>query len=85
MLIIYLVFSAVLFGITGIIAQREVKSRTDFKILLGGGTYNVYRYYVHLKKNNEKLSIGFKLFLIAHVNFIICTILWFYKLLTLNK
>lgn len=65
-----------LFAITAIIVQREVNSRSDFKITLGGGTYNVYRYYVHLKKNNEKLSISFKLFLIAHINFVIFIIVW---------
>jgi len=77
-LVIYLMFTAIFFGITAIIAQREVNSRKDFEMLLGGGTYNVYRYYMHLKKNNEKQSLGFKLFLIAHVNFAFCFILWIY-------
>lgn len=76
MLIMYLIFTIMLFGISAIIVQREINSRSDFKITLGGGTYNVYLYYEHLKKNNEKLSTGYKLFLVAHVNFIICFIVW---------
>lgn len=79
MLIIYLIFTIMLFGITAIIVQREVNNRSDFKITLVGGTFNVYRYYGYLKKNNEKLSISYKLFIIAHVNLILCVILWFYK------
>lgn len=80
-LVIYLIFTAILFGITALVALREIKSRTDFKMLSGGGTYNVYRYYRHLKNNNEKLSVGFKLFLIAHLNFVIFWIIFIYKVI----
>jgi hypothetical protein len=76
MLVIYLIFTIILFGITGVIVQNEINRRTDFNKTLLGGTYNVYRYYKYLKDTDEKLSIGYKLFLIAHINFFICFVVW---------
>ena len=70
----YLVFTMAFFGITAILAQREIKARLDFQMVLFGGTLNVYRYYRHLRKTHEELSPRFKLFLLAHLNFLFCTI-----------
>tara|TARA_B100001964_G_C14059961_1_gene520927 strand:- start:240 stop:515 length:276 start_codon:yes stop_codon:yes gene_type:complete len=72
--VIYIAFTATFFGITAILSGREIDKRTDFKMVTLGGTYNVYLYYKHIRKNNEQLSIRFKLFLIAHLNFILCII-----------
>ena len=73
---IYLVLSIVYFGITAIYVQREVKARRDFKLVLFGGTLNVFRYYRHLRSNHEKLSTRFKLLLFAHINFLVCIIVF---------
>jgi hypothetical protein len=71
---IYLAVTMVFFGVTAIVAGREMKARRDFKMALLGGTYNVYRYYKHLRMNNEGFSTMFKLFLLAHLNFAVCAI-----------
>ena len=73
---LYLAFSATFFGITAILVQREVKARQDFKILLFGGTLNLFRYYAHLRKNHERLSTRFKLYLLSHFNFLVCVIVF---------
>ncbi len=73
---IYLVLTMVFFGVTAIATGREVKARRDFKMTLFGGTYNVYRYYKHLKMNNERFSTRFKLFLLAHLNFVLCIVVF---------
>ncbi len=73
---IYLVFTMAFFGITAILAQREIKARPDFRMVLFAGTLNVYRYYRHLRNNHEKLSARFKLFLLAHLNFLLCAIMF---------
>jgi len=83
--VIYLVFTMVFFGMTVIAAEREVRARRDFKMVLFGGTYNVYRYYKHLRTNNERFSMKFKLCLLAHLNFAVCvvvfvaTVVWLVK------
>ena len=76
MVVGYFAFTATFFGITAILAQREIKARQDFKMVLFGGTLNVYRYYRHLRNKHEKLSARFKLFLLAHLNFVICAIVF---------
>lgn len=72
---IYFVFTIIFFGFTAILTQREIKARTDFQMVLFGGTLNVLRYYRYLKNNHEKLSTRFKLFLLAHLNFLLCAII----------
>jgi len=81
---IYMALTVVFFGITVIAFGREVEGRPDFKPGLFGGTLNVYRYYKHLKRNNEKFSTRFRLFLMAQLNlglfmiiFLITTLLRF--------
>ena len=74
MAVLYLAFGMAFFGITAILAQREIKARGDFRMVLFGGTLNVYRYYRHLRDNHEKLSARFKLFLLAHLNFLLCVV-----------
>lgn len=76
MILIYLAFTATFFGITVILLEREIKARQDFKPLLFGGTLNVFRYYAHLRRNNEPLSTRLKLCLLAHFNFLVCAILF---------
>jgi hypothetical protein len=76
MIEIYLAFTMVFFGLTAIAAGREINARHDFKMVLFGGTLNVYRYYIHLRANKEKLSTRFKLFLLAHLNFVLCAIVF---------
>jgi hypothetical protein len=73
---IYLAFTMVFFGITAILAQREIKARSDFQMILLGGTLNVYRYYRHLRNNHEELTTRFRLFLLAHLNFVLCVIVF---------
>ena len=73
---IYLLFTIVLFGITAILTHREIRARSDFQMVLFGGTLNVFRYYRHLRNNNERLSANLKLFLFAHLNFLICAIVF---------
>ena len=73
---IYVAFTAIFFGITAILLEREIKARQDFKILLFGGTLNVFRYYAHLRKNHERPSTRFKLCLLAHFNFLVCVIIF---------
>ena len=68
----YVVLTVAFFGITGILAQREIKTRQDFKMVLFGGTLNVYRYYRYLRNKHETPSTRFKLFLLAHLNFALC-------------
>jgi len=69
---IYFALTIAFFGITAILAQREIKARQDFEMISFGGTLNVYRYYRHLRNKHEKLSVRFKLFLLAQLNFIFC-------------
>jgi len=76
MIILYFLFTALMFGFSAIIVNREIYSRSDFKIAPFRGTYNIYRYYVHLKKKNEKLSLGFKVFIAANINLGVCCIIW---------
>ena len=71
LIVIYFVLTMIFFGITAITAGREIKARRDFKMALLGGTYNVYRYYKHLRDNKERFSPSFKLFLLAHLNFVV--------------
>jgi len=73
---IYLAFSVAFFGITAILAQREIKARSDFRMVMFGGTLNVYRYCGHLKNKHEKPSAKFKLFLLAHLNFLLCAVVF---------
>ena len=76
MVVLYLAFTMFFFGITAILIHREIKARPDFRMVLFGGTLNVYRYYRHLKNNYQKLSPRFKLFLLAHLNFLLCAALF---------
>jgi hypothetical protein len=71
---IYLVLTMAFFGIAAILTQSEIKDRSDFRMVLFGGTLNVFRYYRHLRNKHEKLSARFKLFLLAHLNFLLCAI-----------
>ncbi len=71
---IYFLLTMIFLGITAIIVGREIKARPDFKMAMFGGTLNSYRYYRHLKNKNEKVSPRFKLFLLAHFNFVLCVI-----------
>jgi hypothetical protein len=73
----YGVVTAIFFGITAMLVQDEVKARTDFELERGRGTYNVFKYYQHLKMNHEKFSLKFKLFLLAHLNLIAFVIFLF--------
>jgi hypothetical protein len=73
------------FGITAIAAGREMKARRDFKMVLFGGTYNVYRYYKHLKANKERFSAGFTLFLLAHLNLAVCVVVFVVTVVCLVK
>ena len=82
-ILIYFAFTVVFFGLTSIGAGRQMKARRDFKGVLFGGTYNVYRYCKHLKANKERLSVGFKLFLLAHLNFVVCIIVFVASLIWL--
>jgi hypothetical protein len=74
--VIYLTLTIVFFGVTAIAAEREVRARLDFRMTLFGGTYNVYRYYKHLKMKEEAFSTTFKLFLWAHLNFALCVVVF---------
>jgi hypothetical protein len=74
MVVVYFAFSATSFGITAILAQREIKGRKDFKRMLFGGTLNVYLYYRHLRNRHEKRGGRFKLFLLATLNSVISAI-----------
>jgi hypothetical protein len=73
---VYLVLTMAFLGITAIAAGREIKARQDFRITPFGGTLNVYRYYRQVKNNQEKLSPRFKLFLLAHINLLLCVIVF---------
>jgi hypothetical protein len=73
---IYLAFTVAFFGITAIFAQREIKARADFRMARFGGTLNAYRHYRHLRNNFEKPSARFKFFLLVHLNFLLCAIVF---------
>jgi hypothetical protein len=74
MIEIYIWLTVAFFGITGILAQREINTRQDFKMVFFGGTLNIYRYYRYLRNKHETPSARFKLFLLAHLNFALCVI-----------
>ena len=76
--IIYLVFSTIFSGITGILTQREINTRKDFKMTPLAGTLNVYFYYKFLKERQEKLSPRLKMFLLALLNFAMCAIVFLF-------
>lgn len=76
--IVYLTFSTIFFGITGILAQREITARKDFKMTPLAGTLNVYFYYKFQKERQEQLSPRFKMFLLAHLNFALCAVVFLY-------
>ncbi len=67
----YGVITVAFFGITAMLVQDEIKGRNDFELVTCGGTYNVFRYYRHLKNSHEKFSLKFKLLLLSHLNFLI--------------
>ena len=73
---VYTAFTIAFFGISAILVGREIKARSDFQMVMFGGTLNVYRYYRHLRNKDEELSIRFKLFLLAHLNFVLWAIVF---------
>ena len=80
--VLYLAFSVTFFGVTAILAQREINARKDFKMTPLAGSLNVYFYYKHQKEKRENLSTNFKWFLFAHLNFALCAVVFFYAMLS---
>ena len=72
--IVYLAFSTIFFGVTGILTQKEITAQKDFKMAPLAGTLNVYLYYKFQKERQEQLSPRFKMFLLAHMNFALCAV-----------
>ena len=68
---LYLVFTISLFGFSMMALQREITRRSDFHPVSLWGTYNLYRYFRHVKKAGESLSLHFKICILAHVNFLL--------------
>jgi hypothetical protein len=68
---IWLLFSIVFLGVTAILVNREIRSTSGSKETLFGGTLNAYRYYKYLRNNGRELSVPFRLFLLAHINFLL--------------
>jgi hypothetical protein len=76
--IVYLVFSTIFFGVAAILTQREINARKDFKMTPLAGTLNVYLYYKFQKERQEQLSTRFKMFLLAHLNFALCAVVFLF-------
>lgn len=79
--VLYMAFSVTLFGVTGILTQREINARKDFKMTPLAGSLNVYFYYKHLKERQENVSTNFKWFLFAHFNFALSAVVFFCAML----
>ncbi len=82
--IVYLVFSTIFFGVTGILTQREINARKDFKMTPLAGTLNLYFYYKFQKERQERLSPRFKMFLLAHLNLALCAVVFLFAAFGMN-
>jgi hypothetical protein len=72
--LVYIVITLVFLKVTYTAVAKEIKARPDFEMTGLGGTTNVYRYYRHLRQNNEKPGPMLKLLLLAYINLVICMI-----------
>ena len=75
-MLIYFVLTLVFLSVTYSAAAREIKARPDFEMTGLGGTMNVYRYYRHLRKSDEKPSPKLKLLFLAYANLVLCMIVF---------
>ena len=65
--VLLLISAVTFFGATAILTGREIKTRQDFEMVMFAGSLNLYRYYRHVRRKGEKLTMTLRLFLWAHV------------------
>lgn len=75
-MLFYLILTLVFLSTAYSAAAKEIKARSDFEMKGMGGTMKVYRYYRHLRKNNERPSRKLKLLFLAYANLVLCMIIF---------
>ena len=78
----YLVFSVAIFAIMAIIAGREIKADKEFKPMPTGGVLNLLYYYQYCRHNRKPISVNFWLFIAAHLNLLVCALIFVYLFIT---
>jgi len=76
---LYLAVTALFFALTAILTGREIKHRPDFKPVPMSGTFNVFLYVRFLKSRGEPVGLNVWLFVAAHVNLLVCALLYLAK------
>jgi len=77
----YLYFTIILFAITAISSGREMRAHPTFKPVPMSGTLNAFLFVRYQLHRGEPVSVNLWLFLLAHVNGLVCAILFFVRAL----
>lgn len=78
----YLYFTVIFFAITAINSGREMRAHPVFKPVPMSGTLNAFLFVRFQLHHGERVSMNLWLFLLAHVNGLVCAILYFARALS---